>query len=37
MFLHVLSQVRLLRVGLAAVLTDVSLEMLGFFVLGNVF
>ena len=37
MLLHVLGQVRLLRVGLAAVLADVSLEMLGFFVLRNVF
>lgn len=36
MFLHVLSEVRLLSVALAAVLTDVSLEMLALLVLGDV-
>lgn len=37
MFLHVLRQIGLLRVGLAAVLTDVRLQVLGLAVLGNVF
>lgn len=36
MFLHVLSEVSLLSVALAAVLTDVSLEMLALLVLGDV-
>lgn len=36
MFLHVLSEVRLLSVALAAVLTDVSLEMLALLMLGDV-
>lgn len=35
-FLHVLSEVSLLSVALAAVLTDVSLEMLALLVLGDV-
>ena len=34
--LHVLGQVRLLRVALAAVLADVRLEVLGLLVLGDV-
>lgn len=36
MLLHVLLQIRLLRVALAAILTDVSLEVLAFLVLGDV-
>ena len=36
MLLHVLVQVRLLGVGLAAVLADVRLEVLGLLVLGDV-
>lgn len=36
MFLHVLGEVRLLSVALAAVLTDVSLEVFALLVLGDV-
>lgn len=37
MFLHVLTQVGLLRVALAAVLTDVRLEVFALLVFGDVF
>ena len=36
MFLHVFGQVRLLRVRFTAIVANVRLEMLGFFVLGYV-